>query len=120
MSDTKKTIVSMQTEERVFAPHKHQSEHTFIGSLEASRAEYERSIKAPDAFWAGKAEEPHWYKKWDTVCESELKTPMVKWFKGGKLNVSYNCVDRHAHGPRRNKAALIWECEVNRFFATWR
>ena len=109
MTGKNKTIVSMQTEERVFTPRKEQSEHAYIGSLEAYHTEYERSIKDPEAFWAEKAEELHWYKKWDAVCEWEFKTPKIEWFKGGKLNVSYNCVDRHAHGPRRNKAALIWE-----------
>ncbi len=51
----------------------------------------------------------HWFTRWKTVCE--WKPPHAKWFVGGKLNVSDNCIDRHVHGPRRNKAALIWEGE---------
>ncbi len=63
----------------------------------------------PEAYWAGWAEELDWYRKWDRVLE--WNPPHAKWFEGGKLNVSHNCVDRHLEGPRRNKAALIWEGE---------
>ena len=63
----------------------------------------------PKAFWARFAEELDWFKKWDQVLDWD--PPHAKWFLGGKLNVSYNCVDRHLKGPRRNKAAIIWEGE---------
>src|SRR3990170_3129372 len=65
--------------------------------------------KDPDKFWAEQAKELHWVKKWDRVLEWE--PPFAKCFVGGKLNVSYNCLDRHAKGPRRNKAAIVWEGE---------
>ena len=64
---------------------------------------------APEAFWEAQANELEWFEKWKTVCE--WKPPYAKWFLGGKLNISVNCVDRHVRGPRRNKAALIWEGE---------
>ena len=64
---------------------------------------------APEAFWEAQANELEWFEKWKTVCE--WKPPYAKWFLGGKINISVNCVDRHVHGPRRNKAALIWEGE---------
>ena len=64
---------------------------------------------APEPFWEAQANELEWFEKWKTVCE--WKPPHAKWFTGGKLNVSVNCVDRHVRGPRRNKAALIWEGE---------
>jgi acetyl-CoA synthetase len=64
---------------------------------------------APEPFWEAQANELEWFEKWKTVCE--WKPPHAKWFVGGKLNISVNCVDRHVRGPRRNKAALIWEGE---------
>ena len=70
---------------------------------------YEEARKDPEAFWAKIAEELHWFKKWDRVLEWDA--PWAKWFVGGKTNISYNCIDRHLNGPRRNKAAIIWEGE---------
>ena len=70
---------------------------------------YERAAKDPEAFWAGFARELDWITPWDTVLE--WTPPYAKWFLGGTLNVSANCVDRHAKGARRNKAALVWEGE---------
>ena len=63
----------------------------------------------PEGFWARMAEELHWFKKWDTVLK--WQPPHAEWFVGGKLNISYNCLDRHLGTWRRNKAALIWEGE---------
>ena len=62
-----------------------------------------------EAFWESQANELEWFEKWRTVCE--WKPPYAKWFVGGKINISVNCVDRHVRGPRRNKAALLWEGE---------
>ncbi len=70
---------------------------------------YERAAADPEGFWAGWAEELDWFEKWHTVLE--WKPPHARWFLGGKLNVSHNCLDRHLGGSRRNKAALIWEGE---------
>jgi acetyl-CoA synthetase len=70
---------------------------------------YKQSIEDPEGFWAGAAKDLHWFKPWDKVLEWNL--PWAKWFVGGKLNLSYNCVDRHALGARRDKTALIWEGE---------
>jgi len=70
---------------------------------------YERAEKDPEAFWASFASELEWFRKWDKVLE--WQPPNAKWFIGGKINASVNCVDRHIRGPRRNKAALIWEGE---------
>jgi len=70
---------------------------------------YERAASDPEAFWAGFAAELEWMTPWHTVLE--WTPPYAKWFVGGKLNASVNCVDRHIHGPRRNKAAIIWEGE---------
>jgi acetyl-CoA synthetase len=70
----------------------------------------EKAAADPAAFWAELAEqELHWFKKWDQVLD--WQPPFAKWFVGGKLNISYNCLDRHLTTWRRNKAALIWEGE---------
>jgi acetyl-CoA synthetase len=70
---------------------------------------YERAEKDPEAFWESFASELEWFTKWSKVLE--WKPPHAKWFIGGTMNASVNCVDRHLRGPRRNKAALIWEGE---------
>jgi acetyl-CoA synthetase len=70
---------------------------------------YARADKDPEGFWAAFASELEWSTPWKTVLE--WNPPHAKWFVGGTINASVNCVDRHARGPRRNKAALIWEGE---------
>ncbi len=70
---------------------------------------YERAAENPEAFWGEMAQEIDWFKKWDKILQWD--PPFAQWFVGGKLNVSYNCLDRHLKGPRRNKAALVWEGE---------
>lgn len=78
-----------------------------------SMAEYEKlwqdAAKDPEKFWGQQAETLQWMQKWNKVLE--WNPPHAKWFVGGKLNISANCLDRHLHGPRHNKAAIIWEGE---------
>ena len=70
---------------------------------------YERARQDLEGFWAEEAERLDWATRWENVLE--WNTPWAKWFVGGKLNVTHNCVDRHAASERRNKAAIIWEGE---------
>ena len=70
---------------------------------------YARADKDPEAFWAGFASELEWFTPWTQVLD--WQPPHARWFVGGTINASVNCVDRHARGPRRNKAALVWEGE---------
>jgi acetyl-CoA synthetase len=70
---------------------------------------YDRARKDLEAFWAEEAKHLDWFEPWKKVLE--WNSPWAKWFTGGKLNVTYNCVDRHAKSTRRNKAAIIWEGE---------
>jgi acetyl-CoA synthetase len=102
-------IDSTLRENRVFPPPAEFSAKAHIKSLAEYEALYKRSIEDPEGFWAEAAEELDWFKKWDKVLEWNL--PWAQWFVGGKLNLSYNCVDRHALGARRDKTALIWEGE---------
>ena len=71
---------------------------------------YEKAAADPEGFWAGLAEGLDWDRNWDTVLDWS-GAPFAKWFIGGKLNVSYNCIDRHVKNGRRNKAAIVWEGE---------
>jgi acetyl-CoA synthetase len=80
---------------------------------------YQKADKDYERFWANFAEELDWFKKWDQVLE--WNPPWAKWFINGKLNVCYNCLDRHLNTHRRNKAALIWEGEPGdrKIFTYW-
>jgi acetyl-CoA synthetase len=102
-------ITSMMSEERVFNPPKELSDQAYIKSLDEYREIYKRSIEEPEKFWGELAEQIDWYKKWDKVCVEDFANAKHEWFVGGKLNVSYNCLDRHLKTWRKNKAALIWE-----------
>ncbi|MBI4396918.1 MAG: acetate--CoA ligase [Elusimicrobia bacterium] len=102
-------ITSVLKEKRVFKPHKEFSRNAHVKSLTEYKKIYQASLKNPEAFWAGKAKELHWFKPWKKPLVWEF--PNAKWFVGGKINASYNCLDRHLSSWRRNKAALIWEGE---------
>jgi acetyl-CoA synthetase len=95
--------------EIVHKPSKEFSEKARIPSMAAYKKLYKQSIAKPAEFWAKEAKELVWRKKWSKALS--WKAPFAKWFDGGRLNVCENCVDRHAEGPRRNKAAIIWEGE---------
>ncbi len=103
------------TETRRFPP----PEHFVEGAAVSDRGMYESASTDRLAFWESWAEKLDWFERWHTVLEWE--PPHAKWFVGGKLNVSYNCLDRHLDGPRRNKAALIWEGEPGdvRVYTYW-
>ncbi len=70
---------------------------------------YKESVENPEKFWAEQAERIHWFKKWDKVVEADFANAKHAWFIGGKLNATYNCLDRHLDGPRADQPALIWE-----------
>ncbi|GFE69837.1 acetate--CoA ligase [Chroococcus sp. FPU101] len=105
------TIESVLHEERVFNPLSEFSQNAHIKSLTEYEQLYEKAKADPVAFWAELAEqELDWFGKWDTVLDWS-DPPFAKWFVGGKINICYNCIDRHLTTWRRNKAALIWEGE---------
>jgi len=79
-----------------------------IKTLEGYKKDYEKSIKDPDSFWGNIAETFTWKKKWDKVLEWNFKEPSIKWFQGGKLNITENCLDRHLE-KNGNTPAIIWE-----------
>ena len=104
-----KNIESHLIEKRVFKPSREIAKNARIKSLAQYRKMYRESIRNPDRFWAREAKELTWHKSWKKVLD--WKAPFAKWFVGGQLNLSENCLDRHLAGPRRNKAAIIWEGE---------
>jgi acetyl-CoA synthetase len=105
------TIESILQEKRLFHPSAEFSQKARIKSMEEYRQLYDRAKADPLKFWAELAEqELHWFQKWDTVLDWQ-NPPFAKWFVNGKINISYNCLDRHLETWRRNKAALIWEGE---------
>ncbi|MGD1047814.1 MAG: acetate--CoA ligase [Candidatus Krumholzibacteriaceae bacterium] len=109
MAEEKKTITSMLDERRVFNPPKGFSEKAHVKSMEEYKKLYGKSDKDLEGFWAEQANIIHWFKKWDKVLD-QSKAPFVKWFVGGKTNISYNCLDRHL-AKKGDKTALIWEGE---------
>ncbi|MCX5718064.1 MAG: acetate--CoA ligase [Nitrospirae bacterium] len=109
---SKKNIEVLMSEERIFPPSKEFSKNAHIKSIKEYEDIYKKSIEDPESFWAEMAEKNlTWFKKWDKVLEYNFEKPEIKWFKGGKLNVSYNCLDRFINTPVRNKAAIIWEAD---------
>ena len=112
MSTEEHKIESMMNEKRLFEPPVDGQSEAYIKSMAEYEATYKRSLDDPEGYWGERAEELlTWDKKWDKVLESDMITPKIEWFKGGKLNVSTNCLDRHLTDGRRNKAALIWQGE---------
>ena len=98
--------------QKVFSPSEEFKKRALVKSPKQYQKLYEESIKDPEGFWSRMAEEHiSWFKKWKEVKNSDFAKAKVSWFKGGKLNVSYNCLDRHLDTPRKNKAAIIWEAE---------
>ena len=108
---TDKGMMSMMDEKRVFPAPKAFSEKAHIKSFEEYKKLYDRSVSDPEGFWAERAEQIDWFKKWDKVLVNDFANAKHEWFVGGKLNVSYNCLDRHLTTERKNKAAIIWEGE---------
>ena len=106
---TQVNIDSTLDEQRIFEPPVEFSQKAQIKSLAEYETLYKESVEQPEKFWARAAQELHWFRKWDKVLE--WKAPWAKWFVGGEINLSYNCLDRHVQTARKNKAALIWESE---------
>lgn len=106
---TSPNITSVLKEKRVFKPDAGFAKTAHVKSFAEYRKIYQASIRNPERFWGKIASELDWFKKWSKVLEWKL--PFSKWFVGGKINVSYNCLDRHLSTWRKNKAAIIWEGE---------
>jgi len=102
---SEKSLSALLDERRTFPPSEEFKKRASLNDPEI----YDRAAKDPEGFWAEEAKHLDWFAPWQKVLEWNV--PWAKWFVGAKLNVTYNCVDRHAHSARRNKAAIIWEGE---------
>ena len=105
MSKDAGTLDALLTENRRFSPSEDFQTRAVVSDLEI----YERARTDRESYWVEWAEQLDWFRRWDSVLE--WKPPHAKWFLGGKLNVAYNCLDRHLNGSRSDQAALIWEGE---------
>ena len=102
-------ITSVLLETRKFPPPSDFAAQANISTDEQYQEMWQRAKDDPAGFWGDMAANLDWFKKWDKVIDGAM--PDTKWFVGGKINVSYNCLDRHLLGPNKNKAAIIWEGE---------
>jgi acetyl-CoA synthetase len=105
MTEVQATIEALLSEKRVFEP----PEGFRSRALWKEPAIYERAASDPEAFWADQARSLAWSREWDRVME--WNPPWVKWFLGGELNASYNCLDRHLEAGGGDKVAYYWEGE---------
>ena len=85
------------------------SEVAYIKTLDDYNKQYQMSIKNPETFWDQKANRLKWFKKWDKTKEFDFTKGHIKWFLGGEINASYNCIDRHIENGFGNEDAIIWE-----------
>ncbi|MBI3549930.1 MAG: acetate--CoA ligase [Elusimicrobia bacterium] len=103
------TIETLLKEKRTFKPSSQFQKNAHVPSFAKLQALSRAAAKSPEKFWADRAKDLLWMKPWKKTLV--WKPPFAQWFVGGKINVSVNCLDRHLDGPRRNKAAIIWEGE---------
>ncbi|MBT3635049.1 MAG: acetate--CoA ligase [Candidatus Marinimicrobia bacterium] len=94
---------------KTFSPLYRDAKKAHVPNLDVYREMYNKSVNDPDAFWAEQAEKITWYEKWNKVSDVDFHNANIKWFEGGKLNVSYNCIDRHVEAGHGDQIALIWE-----------
>jgi acetyl-CoA synthetase len=102
-------ITSVLKETRVFPPPEEFASQAFVKSLAEYELLWQRAKDDPEGFWGEHADDLYWFRRWDKVLI--WNEPHAQWFAGGKINASYNCLDRHLEDGRANKAALIWEGE---------
>ncbi|HTA84619.1 MAG TPA: acetate--CoA ligase [Silvibacterium sp.] len=100
---------SILRENRVFSPPSEFAAKAHVRSLAEYEALYARSIADPEGFWENAARELHWFSPWTKVLDWDL--PWAKWFVDGKINISYNCLDRQVHNGKRDQTAILWEGE---------
>ena len=94
---------------KTFKSNYRDSQKSHIPDMNTYNEMYHRSVSDPEGFWAEQAERLDWYRKWNKVAENDLTRAHIKWFEGGKLNVSFNCLDRHIIAGHGDQTALIWE-----------
>jgi len=107
---TPENIESLQHEQRLFNPTA--TGHAYISDMATYEEHYRRADQDPDGYWGDRAKElVSWFSPWDKVMDCDFNVPAINWFVNGKLNVSYNCLDRHVEAGRGDKTAIIWQGE---------
>ena len=117
---SRQNISSLMTELRKFPIPDSFRAKAYISSIEQYEEMYKQSLEDPEGFWSAHAETLDWFKKWDKVYQFDPDKVEIKWFEGGKLNVSYNCLDRHVKAGKGDKTALLWvgdDPEEDRFIS---
>ena len=99
----------MSKDHKIYSPSADWTINAHINSLDKYKEMYNKSIEDPDAFWSDIAKRITWYKPWEKVRDFNFQNGEIKWFENGKLNVSYNCLDRHVESGNGEKTAIIWE-----------
>ena len=99
----------MSKDHKIYSPSADWTVNAHINSLDKYKEMYNKSIEDPDAFWSDIAKRITWYKPWEKVRDFNFQNGEIKWFENGKLNVSYNCLDRHVESGNGEKTAIIWE-----------
>ena len=99
----------MSKDHKIYSPSADWTVNAHINSLDKYKEMYNESIEDPDAFWSDIAKRITWYKPWEKVRDFNFQDGQIKWFENGKLNVSYNCLDRHVELGNGEKTAIIWE-----------
>jgi len=92
-----------------YSPSETATENAHIPSMNDYQTMYDKSIKSPEAFWADVAQRLDWFAPWNTVRDFDFVDGQIQWFSGGKLNASYNCLDRHIKNGHGDQTAIIWE-----------
>jgi acetyl-CoA synthetase len=111
MADDKSTISSMMEETRKFPPSKEFADQAYVKSREQYEKMWKESVENPEKFWGGIANDLHWFKKWDTVNQENFAKAEIKWFIGGKTNISYNCLDYQIEKGKGDKVAILFQGE---------
>ncbi len=94
--------------DKKYPPTREFAKNAAVSSMRQYRELYKRSMEDPEGFWAEMAASLTWFRKWKKVLDYDFDKPLIRWFQGGKLNASFNCLDRHLDSWRKNKAAIIW------------
>ena len=112
MDTSEKCLLTIRTnslKKKIFYPSDKLSKKAHVESIDHYNQEYKRSIENQNKYWGEKAERINWYKKWNSVGSFDYFNGSIKWFEGGSLNASYNCLDRHVESGNGDRTALIWE-----------
>jgi acetyl-CoA synthetase len=99
----------MLKDNKTYFPSSKWLKNSHVNSIEQYKETYEASVNKPDEFWASVANRIDWYRRWDKISEVDYKNAKINWYLNGKLNVSYNCLDRHVESGNGDKTAIIWE-----------